>query len=144
MAEVWNGREAPQLAIYVQEYLRAVGVQMEVVMLEEALMWNKLTAGDFEALLFRHQPGPEAQWRDFGRENRIGYQSAAAFEVIDRIMATADPDETILSRAFLSRYERGADAEDEAGLRDVSLERGRDFADEWEEVEPGAIERKLD
>ncbi|MGH7562828.1 MAG: ABC transporter substrate-binding protein [Gemmatimonadota bacterium] len=92
-AEVWNGREAPQLAIYVQQYLRAVGVRMEVVMLEEALMWEKLIGGDFEALFFRHQPGPEAQWRDFGRENRIGYRSPAAFEVINRIMATGDPDE---------------------------------------------------
>jgi peptide/nickel transport system substrate-binding protein len=92
-AKVRSGDGVPQLAIYVQEYLRRVGVQMEVVMLEDALMWEKLWAGDFEALLFRHQPGPGAQSRDFGRENRIGYQSPAAFEVIDRIMATGDPDE---------------------------------------------------
>jgi peptide/nickel transport system substrate-binding protein len=92
-AKVWNGQGAPQLAIYVQEYLRAVGVQMEVVMLEEALMWEKLQAGDFEALLFRHQARAGAQSRDFGRENRTGYRSPAAFDVIDRIMATADPDE---------------------------------------------------
>jgi peptide/nickel transport system substrate-binding protein len=92
-AKVWNGRVAPQLAVYVQEYLRRVGVQMDVVMLEDALMWEMLKAGDFEALLFRHQPGPEAQRRDFGRENRTGYQSPAAFDIIDRIMITADPDE---------------------------------------------------
>ena len=56
-------------------------------------MWKNLLAGDFEALLFRHQPGPGAQRRDFGRENRTGYRSPAAFDIIDRIMATADPDE---------------------------------------------------
>jgi peptide/nickel transport system substrate-binding protein len=92
-AKVRSGDGVPQLAIYVQEYLRRVGVQMDVVMLEDATMWEKLKAGDFEALLFRHQPGAEAQWRDFGRENRTGYRSPAAFEVIDRILATADPDE---------------------------------------------------
>lgn len=92
-AKVWNERAGPQLAVYVQDYLRRVGVQMEVVMLEDALMWKNLVAGDFEALLFRHQPGPGAQRRDFGRENRTGYRSSAAFDVIDRVMATADPDE---------------------------------------------------
>ncbi|HYN81758.1 MAG TPA: ABC transporter substrate-binding protein [Gemmatimonadaceae bacterium] len=91
-AKVWNEHQAPQLAVYVQDYLRRVGVQMEVVMLEDALMWKNLT-GDFDALLFRHNAGPEAQRRNFGRENRTGYRSPAAFDVIDRIMATADPDE---------------------------------------------------
>ncbi|MGK2935115.1 MAG: ABC transporter substrate-binding protein [Gemmatimonadaceae bacterium] len=92
-AKVRSGDGVPQLAVYVQDYLRRVGVQMEVVMLEDALMWKKLLDGDFEALFFRHQPGPGAQRRDFGRANRIGYQSPWAFEVIDRLMATADPDE---------------------------------------------------
>lgn len=92
-AKVRSEEGVPQLAVYVQDYLRRVGVQMEVVMLEDALMWKNLLAGDFEALLFRHQPGPGAQSRDFGRENRTGYQSQAAFEVIDRVMATADLDE---------------------------------------------------
>ncbi|MFN2399766.1 MAG: ABC transporter substrate-binding protein [Gemmatimonadaceae bacterium] len=92
-AKVWNEQGAPQLAIHVQEYLRRVGVQMEVVMLEEALMWKNLSAGDFEALLFNHQPGAHAQSRSFGRGNRAGYRNPAAFEIIDRIMATADPNE---------------------------------------------------
>lgn len=91
-AKVWNERGGPQLAVYVQDYLRRVGVQMEVVMLEDALMWKNLR-GDFEALLFRHNAGADFQSRMFGRENRTGYQSPAAFDVIDRTMATADPDE---------------------------------------------------
>jgi len=91
-AKVWNDRGAPELAIYVQEYLRQVGVQMEVVLLEEALMWKNLR-GNYEALLFRHNTGPEAQVRSFGRDNQTGYRNPAAFDIIDRIGATADPDE---------------------------------------------------
>jgi ABC-type transport system substrate-binding protein len=56
-------------------------------------MWEKLKTGDFEALFMIVQSNPAAQQRDFGRENRTGYQGPEAFEVIDGLQAAADPEE---------------------------------------------------
>ena len=78
--------------MYVQESLRQVGVRMEMRLLEDASMWEKLKSGDFEALFIIVQAGPWAQLRDFGRGNHTGYYNPEAFEVIDRIWATADPE----------------------------------------------------
>jgi ABC-type transport system substrate-binding protein len=39
------------------------------------------------------QSGVSAQLRDFGRENRLGYDNPEAFAVIDSLQVTADPGE---------------------------------------------------
>jgi peptide/nickel transport system substrate-binding protein len=85
-----------RLAVYVQAQLRQVGVQMEVQVLDTPLVWDRFTGGDFEAVFHIHQPGPEAQRRDFGRNNRIGYQNPEVVRLTDQV--TADPDE--LDRIF--------------------------------------------
>lgn len=92
-ASVWQGDGFPQLAIYVQEMLRDVGVAMEIRPLEQAMMWDMLRAGDFEAWMGVGQSYKGAQLRDFGRGNRSGYHNAEAFAVIDSLQATADPEE---------------------------------------------------
>jgi ABC-type transport system substrate-binding protein len=66
---------------------------MEIQSIDDASGWDRLRAGDFEALFMIVQAGPGAQQRDFGRGNRTGYQSPEAFAVIDSLQATADPEE---------------------------------------------------
>jgi ABC-type oligopeptide transport system substrate-binding subunit len=66
---------------------------MEVQTLDLGLVWDRFTAGDFEAVLHHHQAGPEAQRRDFGKNNRIGYQNPEMVRLTDQAVATADPDE---------------------------------------------------
>jgi peptide/nickel transport system substrate-binding protein len=92
-ASVRQGDGIPELAVYVQEFLRQVGVHMEMVVLEGPLTWERLRAGDFEALFMVVQSGVAAQKRDFGRENRTGYYNPEAFAVIDSLQVTADPEE---------------------------------------------------
>jgi len=92
-ASVWPAQGYAQLAVYVQEFLRQVGVQMEIQSIDDASGWDRLRVGDFEALFMIVQPGPGAHQRDFGRGNRTGYQSPGAFAVIDSLQATADPEE---------------------------------------------------
>ncbi|MGH2628408.1 MAG: ABC transporter substrate-binding protein, partial [Anaerolineales bacterium] len=92
-ASVSNGSGMPQLAVYVQAQLRRVGVRMDMQLLEEAVMWDRLRAGDFEAWMHVHQSGAGSLRRDFGRGNPIGYRNPEAFDVIDRLTATADPEE---------------------------------------------------
>ncbi len=80
-----------KMAVYVQAQLRRVSVQMDIRLFDESVMWNKLRGGDFEAWMFVHQSG--ALRRDFGRGNPLGYANIEAFELIDRLQQTADPDE---------------------------------------------------
>jgi peptide/nickel transport system substrate-binding protein len=90
---VRQGDGIPELAVYVQEFLRQVGVRMEIQLHDGAVMWEKLKAGDFEAWMGIGQSGPWAQHRDFGRDNSIGYHNPVAFDIIDSIQVTADPAE---------------------------------------------------
>ena len=92
-ATVWQGNGMPELAVYVQEFFRQVSVHMEMVVMENPLTWEKLRAGDFEALFMVVQSGVSAQLRDFGPENRLGYYNPEAFAVIDSLQVTADPGE---------------------------------------------------
>ncbi len=92
-ASVWSVQGYPQLAVYVQEFLRQVGVHMEIQSIDDASGWDRLRDGDFEALFMIVQAGPWAQQRDFGRGNRTGYQNPEAFAVIHSLQATADPEE---------------------------------------------------
>jgi peptide/nickel transport system substrate-binding protein len=80
-------------AVYVQAQLREVGVEMQVQALDMGLVWDRFTAGDFEAVLHYHQSVPEAQQRDFGKSNRIGYRNPEMVRLTEQAVATADPDE---------------------------------------------------
>jgi peptide/nickel transport system substrate-binding protein len=92
-ATVRQGNGIPELAVYVQEFLRRVGVHMEVRLIDGATSWDRLSSGDFEALFMIVQAGAFAQRRDFGRGNRIGYDNPEAFQIIDRLQTIADPAE---------------------------------------------------
>ncbi len=92
-ATVRQGDGIPELAVYVREFLRQVGVQMELAVVEGPLTWERLRAGDFEAMFMVVQSGVSAQLRDFGRENRLGYDNPEAFAVIDSLQVTANPGE---------------------------------------------------
>ena len=92
-ATVRSDQGYDRLAVYVQAQLRRVGVQMEVEVLDPGSVWDKFTGGDSEAVFSLHQPGLAAQRRDFGRNNRIGYQNPEVVRLTDQAMATADPDE---------------------------------------------------
>jgi peptide/nickel transport system substrate-binding protein len=80
-----------RMAVYVQAQLRQLGVQMEVQVLDTALVWDRFLGGDFEAIFHIHQPGLEAQRQYFGRDNPLGYQNPEVVRLTDQV--TADPDE---------------------------------------------------
>ncbi|MGH7564721.1 MAG: ABC transporter substrate-binding protein [Gemmatimonadota bacterium] len=83
------GRE--KLAVYVQSQLRRAGIQMDIQLLDSSVMWDKLAGGDFEAWMHSHSP--QLLDRHFGRGNPLGYANVQAFELLERLEQTADPDE---------------------------------------------------
>lgn len=91
-ATVSSGPAMTALAVFIQAQLRRVGVQMHIQHFEGS-MWQKLSAGDFEAWIHFHQPGAGALRRDFGRGNSLGYRNNEAFALVDRLTATADPEQ---------------------------------------------------
>ncbi len=92
-ATVFNGSSMNRIAVYVQAQFRRVGVQMEIQLAERATIWEKLRTGDFEAWMYIDQAPPDGQRRNHGRGNAAGYDNLEAMEVIDRLVATADPEE---------------------------------------------------
>ena len=92
-ASVLNGSSMDRIAVYVQAQLRRVGVRMDVQLVERAAMWEKLRTGDFEAWIHIDQAPPDRQQRNHGRGNAAGYDNSEAFDVIDQIEVTANPEE---------------------------------------------------
>ncbi len=90
-ASVYNGQSMDRIAVYVQAQLQRVGVQMEIRLAQGAEMWERLRSGEFEAWIFIDQA--YGQQRHHGRGNAAGYNNREAFQVIDRLEATADPEE---------------------------------------------------
>ncbi|MGK2935116.1 MAG: ABC transporter substrate-binding protein [Gemmatimonadaceae bacterium] len=88
-ASVGSSFGLEKMAVYVQAQLRRAGIQMDIQMFDESVMWDKRRGGDFEAWMFVQGQAAGA----FGRGNRLGYANAQAFELIDRLRKTADPDE---------------------------------------------------
>ncbi|HYN81765.1 MAG TPA: ABC transporter substrate-binding protein [Gemmatimonadaceae bacterium] len=83
------GRE--KLAVHVQAQLRRVGVQMDIQMFDNPVMWDKLRGGDFVAWMHSHSP--QSLDTDFGRGNPLGYANVEAFKLLEGLERTADPDE---------------------------------------------------
>ena len=92
-AIVRSTEQYSRLAVYVQAQLRQVGVQMEVQILDLPLVWNRLDAGAFEAVVDFQRSLPFAQRKYYGRDNPVGYQNPEVFRLTNQVVATADPDE---------------------------------------------------
>ena len=82
-----------RLAVYVQAQLHRVRIQMDVQVLDPALVWNRLNAGDFEAAFTLHQSPAGAQQKYFGSKNPLGHENPEMVRLTDQVVATADPDE---------------------------------------------------
>jgi peptide/nickel transport system substrate-binding protein len=81
-----------EMAVYVQDQLRRVGVRMEVQILDAWIVWNRRKTGEYEAAFsyFRFTPG--GLQREFGEDAWTGYTNAEMVRLIDRVLVTADPD----------------------------------------------------
>ena len=76
-------------AVIIQNNLRRVGVQAEIVSVESSIAWQRTSEGDFEAALFDIKPGNRPLL--FGEESVIGYRNPRVIELLDERRRTLDP-----------------------------------------------------
>lgn len=86
---------ADSVAVYIQAMLRQVGVQMDVQVLDNNFVWTKIERGEFEAIFAPHTGGdsPRDERAGFVRGNPSAYENSEAIRLIDRAVATPNPNE---------------------------------------------------
>jgi peptide/nickel transport system substrate-binding protein len=97
-ATVPSGNDLPALAVLVQAHLRRVGVQMEIEVLDGAVVRQRRITGQFEAVFGYDLPWAGVQSERFGRgvgsrSNATGYSNPEAFRLIDAAVAATSADD---------------------------------------------------
>ncbi len=89
---------AERLPLVLQQQLEAVGVQMKLTELSQQKLSERLTAGQYEAILVDTTTGPSifrsyVRWHSDGPYNRNTYRSVAVDAALDRIDNSQSDDE---------------------------------------------------
>ncbi len=87
--------EEEREAVYIQNQLREIGVQMDITRRSEWVhVFQQIREGEFEAAISRflmELPSTMGQRRFFGEGNYIGYQNERVFELLEMATATQNP-----------------------------------------------------
>ncbi len=89
IASTWG--QGQNAAVYVQDRLRDVGVEIDVLTLELPLARERLYSGDFDALVLLTS-GAYTDRDLFGETSLLGYQSSEADALLRRAEETWDPE----------------------------------------------------
>jgi len=81
-----------QLAVYVQDQFRRVGVRMEIQVLDKGVVDERMKAGQFEAALTLFAARFLARY--FGKDAPAGYRSPELVKLLDQMIGTPDPNST--------------------------------------------------
>ena len=92
-----------EIAVYVQEQLRRVGVLMDIRTLDQGSAWGALGTGKFEAVL---NFTASTLQRFFGEDSFIGYHNAGVATLLRRLPLAMDPDEEDRLRQELAQIFR--------------------------------------
>ncbi len=94
-AIVSDWQQAPRAAVFVQEQLRRVGVQMELQVLDLQVQRQRVRAGEFEAAIILTSPGnaPLSHRVMFGESSPIGYTDRRVITLLDSAQAALAPDQ---------------------------------------------------
>ena len=82
-----------QLPVYIQAQLRQVGVHMDIQTMDLGVIWERLSAGEFEAAFMVVQSSPGWYLKYFGDDSPLGYNNPEVVKLIEEAVATADPNE---------------------------------------------------
>jgi peptide/nickel transport system substrate-binding protein len=84
-------RGGKSVAIYIQDQLRRVGVQMEIEAMENLAARARVFSGDFEAAIYDITYLTHRMF--FGENSPIGYIKPSVIESLHKAMGSMDPDE---------------------------------------------------
>jgi peptide/nickel transport system substrate-binding protein len=91
-ALVWSDPLWREMAVYVQERLRQVGVRMDIQMLDFPDVQDRLRTGEFEAAFTLFGTDTWRLQHLFGEGSPVGYRNADVIQLVDQLAAAADPD----------------------------------------------------
>lgn len=82
-----------QAAVYSQEQLRRIGIEMEVLTLESSVVRQRLLAGEFEAAIYTIASTPGHHEEFFGDQSPIGYANPRVSELLAAARVAMNLDE---------------------------------------------------
>lgn len=87
-----NPRGAGRREILIQDYLRRIGLAVEIETGASGEGRARLDAGEFDAGVHVVQPGPESFARYFGENSVVGYRNPRVAEALSQAVKTSDFD----------------------------------------------------
>ncbi len=87
------GRLEDKAAVYIQEQLRRVGIEMDITALEAGAALARLKASDFDAAVATVDEDIDAHMEWFGESSRIGYRNRDVAGLLKQAAGTLIPDE---------------------------------------------------
>jgi len=90
---VWAGNRSEQSAVLVQASLRAIGVDMQIRMLDGTVVRNLVRAGDFDAAFHPLWNNVDGYLNWFDPDGPLSYENADVRSLLLSIKETMDPEE---------------------------------------------------
>ena len=88
----YEGNALPQAAVYVQEQLSRVGIQMQVRAIEASTVWQRVREGEFEAAFTRFSNVTDGHLKWFGNPSPIGYNNSVVSGLLQEAGEATNPD----------------------------------------------------
>lgn len=92
-ALVLNLRGWDQMAVFVQDNLRRIGVRMDLLPMNRSAMLEKAARRDASAMFYLISSAPHSLQEYLGPSSIIGYHNPAVYPLIDQIAGAVDPDD---------------------------------------------------
>jgi peptide/nickel transport system substrate-binding protein len=94
-AIVPGGREWEQMAVFVQDNFRRIGVKMDIQRMNSSVIRARLKTarGDMSAVFFRFLSRRDSLQEYLGPESIIGYHNPEVYPLIDQLAGAVDPDD---------------------------------------------------
>ncbi len=89
----WGGKLAEAASVYLQEQLQQVGVDMDILIMNESAARARFEEGEFEAALWTNELSMRGQFDLYGEGSPFGYTNPRVIDLIKKAEATMNPDE---------------------------------------------------
>ena len=89
----WGGMSASAGAVYIQEQLHRVGIQMDILVLDARAARARFTAGEFEAAIYTNSASERGRPDLYGEGSPFGYTNPTVIDLLKAVQATVNPTE---------------------------------------------------